>query len=72
MRRDIRRVHLPGPDQVVDEVPGRVGLGVLLVGGVPHAGVVETLDADLGEGIRGGGGVGVSVNVLLHRSGSIG
>ena len=49
MRRDIRRVHLPGPDQVVDEVPGRVGLGVLLVGGVPHAGVVEVLDADLGE-----------------------
>lgn len=50
-RRNLRRTHLPDPDQVVDKVPGGVGLSVLLVGGVAHPDVVEAINTHL----QGGG-----------------
>lgn len=48
--RNLCCAHLPDSDQVVDKVPGSVGLSVLLVGGVSHPDVVEAIDADLNGG----------------------
>lgn len=42
--------YLPNSDQVVDKVPGSVGLGVLLVGGVAHSNVIKAVDSDLQQG----------------------
>lgn len=47
--RDLGCVYLSDPDQIVNKVPGSVGLSVLLVGGVPHPDVVEAVDSDLQE-----------------------
>lgn len=48
--RNLGRTHLPDSDQIVDKVPGGVGLSVLLVGGVSHPDVVEAIDTHLQGG----------------------
>lgn len=48
--RNLGRTHLPNSDQIVDKVPGGVGLSVLLVGGVSHPDVVEAIDTHLQGG----------------------
>lgn len=48
--RNLGRAHLPDSDQIVHEVPGGVGLSVLLVRGVSHPGVVEAIDTHLQGG----------------------
>lgn len=50
---DLRRTHFPNSNQVVDKVPGSVGLGVLLVGGVSHPDVVKAINTDLHRGVEG-------------------
>lgn len=49
MSRNLCCAHLPDSDQVVDKVPGSIGLSVLLVGGVSHPDVVVGIDSDLNK-----------------------
>lgn len=42
-------LHLPDSDQIVDKVPGGVGLSILLAGGVSHPHIGEAIHPHLQE-----------------------